>query len=373
MNKEDLKSLQNKQDDPCVSVIVPTHRISTNTKEDHIRLKNAIKRVSESLHEQYDKKKVTPLIERLEKIVENELDYANLLEGLGIFISPNLEKIVHIPFEVEERVIVDTSFEVRDLLLSLNRELDYNVLLLSENNIRFFQGKGRNLMEIQDEQFQENFSGDEYEYQKANFINPAKGSPEGTAEKANEEQKKMKEFLKHLDNKLGNYINTKEPLFLLGDKQILGEFTDVTHHPDAIQGKLPGNFQHLTVHEVADKVQTEVKRYMHEHQEKALRNLEEEVGFDRVSSGLPNVYRDAIEGKGATLLVEEGYSEPAYLDETNYQLALSPENTEGYKKLHDAVDDVIEKVLEKNGTIQFVQNGKLQKYGKIAMILRYHD
>jgi len=268
---------------------------------------------------------------------------------------------------------VDTSFEVRDLLLNLNRELDYKVLLLSEHNVRLFEGKGRNVLEIEDENFPAHFSQGDYEYQKANFINPAKNSPEGSTEKANEEQKKVKEFLKRFDNILGEYVNGPEPVFLMGDKQILGEFEQVTHHGESIQGQLPGNFQHLSVQEIADKIQTEVKRYIHEQQEKAVRKLEEEIGYDRVSSGLTNVYRDAIEGKGATLLVEEGYSEPAYLDEANYQLYLTPENTEGLKKLTDAVDDVIEEVLDKNGEVRFVPDGKLQKYGKIAMILRFHE
>ncbi len=373
MLKEDLKALHQKQDDPCVSIIIPTHRVSAHSDVDYIRLKNAIKRATESLHEQYDKEKVAPLIDRMEALLERDLDYSNLLEGLGLFISSNMEKVVHLPFEVDEKVIVDTSFEVRDLMLSLNRELDYYLLLLSEDHIRFFEGKGRNLIEIKDDNFPDHHDKNEFEYQKAHFVNPGTGSLQGTTEKPNEEQKKVQEHLKHVDNKLSQYLTNQNPLFLVGDKQMLGDFETVTHFRENIQGKIAGNFQHLAKHELADKIHTEVKRYIHEQQERALRLLEEEVGYDRVTSGLSKIYRDAFEGKGAILLVEEGYSEPAYLDKSNYQLYLTPEKTDGLKRLDDAVDDIIEEVLDKNGEVRFVENGKLEKYGRMAMILRFNE
>ncbi len=371
MIQEDLKVLQNHEGDPCVSIIIPTHRVSTETDKDYIRLKNAIKRAIESLHEQYAKKQVSPIIQRLEAIMEDELDYSTLLEGIGVFISPSIEKVVHLPFEVDEKVIVDTNFEVRDLKLALNRDLDYQVLILSESNIRLFYGKGRNIVEYKDGQLPLKLDKETSEYQKANFINPGTASPGGSTEKANEEQKKIIENLKYWDNKLTSYFDHDTPLFIAGDKQILGDFEQITHHKDKIQGKLTGNFDHLRNHEIADKIQTEVKRYIHELQERAIRILEEEVGFDRVSSGLPKVFEDALKGKGSLLLVEESYSEPGYLDEKNYRLYLEPDKTDGLKRLEDAVDDVIEEVLNKNGEVRFVADGKLQKYGRIALILRY--
>lgn len=371
MIKEDLKVLQEKHDDPCVSIIIPTHRISTETDKDYIRLKNAIKRASESLHEQYDKKQVSPIIDRLETIMEDELDYSSLLEGIGLFISPSIEKVVHLPFEVNEKVIVDTTFEVRDLKLALNRELDYKLLMLSEDNLRLFYGKGRNIVEYKDDLLPLELNKEAYDYQKANTGNPGTSSPNGTTEKASEDQKKVIENLKHWDNKLTNYLNDKSPLFVAGDKQILGDFEQITHHRDKIQGKLTGNFDHLNNHEIADKIQIEVKRYIHEQQDQAIRMVEEEVGFDRVSSGLTRVFEEALKGKGSRLLVEESYSEPGYFDENNYRLYLEPEQTDGLKHLADAVDDVIEEVLNKNGEVRFVADGKLKKYGKIALSLRY--
>ena len=372
MRKEDLKALQGKFEAPCISINIPTHRVSSEKQQDYIRLKNAVKKVSETLNSQYDKKQVKPLIDKMEQILE-ELDYSRLLEGLGIFLSPDIEKIVHLPFPVEEKTIIDDTFEVRDLLLAMNKLIDYQLLLLNEDQVRFFRGKGTNIREYKDEQFPAYFDKNEYEYQKANFVNPATNSIQGTIEKANVEQKKINHFLAQVDEKLKSYLNSNIPLFIMGDRNIIGEYDGLTKHKNHIKGRITGNYQHLAAHEIADKAQIELNRYLDEQRDKALKQLEEEVGFDRVSSGLANVYKDAVEGKGSVLLVEKGYSQPAYLDENNYKLYVDPEDTTGLKKMNDAVDDVMEEIVNKNGEVKFVDNGKLHKYGRIAMILRFNQ
>ena len=372
MRKEDLKVLQGKHDEPCISIIIPTHRISTEKQQDYIRLKNAVKRVNQQLHEQYDKKKADSLSKRLEEIQE-ELDYSRLIEGLGVFLSPNTEKIVHLPFSVDEKVVVDTSFEVRDLILAMNKLVDYHLLLLNEDHVRLFKGKGTNIQEYLDNGFPAQFDKEDYEYQKANSVNPATNNIQGTLERSNADQKKIQHFLGQIDESLTKYVEKRTPLFIMGDRNIIGEYENISHHKDYIKGKITGNYQHYAQHEIADKAQIELNRYLDEQREKSLKQLEEEVGYDRVSSGLTNIYKDAVEGKGSVLLVEKGYSEPAYLDQGNFLLYITPEQTDGLKKLNDAVDDVIEQVIDKNGEVKFVENGKLHKYGRIAMILRFQE
>ncbi|MBK6634610.1 MAG: hypothetical protein IPG38_10090 [Chitinophagaceae bacterium] len=55
-------------------------------------------------------------------------------------------------------------------------------------------------------------------------------------------------------------------------------------------------------------------------------------------------------------------------DEIIYK-AIKPYNRYSYIK--DAVDDVIEKVLENGGDVEFVDEGVLKEYQHIALILFY--
>lgn len=366
----DLKLVAGKTADPAVSIIIPTHRVSSERQQDYIRLKNAIKKVQEQLESEYPKKEVQPVIDRLWAILE-EIDYSRLLEGLGVFLSHDFEKIVDLPFNVEERVVVDNSFEVRDIVLAQQRLVDYFLLSLHEDEAVLFYGKGANIKRVEDDKFPVSYDTNAWDKEKANFINPATGSSQGTLEKENTEQRSLQYFLRRVDQYLTDYLtNPDTPLFLIGGEQVTGEFQQITQHQDHITATVGGNYKHFAQHELADKLQPEINKYLQELRQAALDRLEN-ISRDYVTAGLPQVYRAANDGRADTLLVEKGYKEAAYLDKEYQLLYTNPEQTEGLTYLKDAVDDTIEQVSENNGQIRFVEDGKLAKYERIALILRY--
>lgn len=371
MLKEALKQLQNHKADPCISILIPTHRISSEKQHDEIRLKNAIKNVHDQLSQNYDKRTYTPLVERLEQIKE-ELDYSHLQEGLGIFLSNDLEKVIRLPFPVEEKVIIDQSFEIRDLILSINREINYDMLVLSENNTRFFEGLGRNVVEVRNEHFPAQYS-DDYEYEKPSIYSKTTQAYHGSHEKSQLEEAHIKQFLKTVDDRLASHLRDKTPLFVLGDKHIVSNFMNVTHHADKIYSNVEGNFDDYAHHHLADKIQPEINKYIEGQRNQALKDLKEKVGYNLVSSGIHQVWRDAKEGKGATLLVESGYGQPAYVGNDDLEIMLEPEQKDGLHHLKDAVDDIMEEVVDKGGQVRFVEDGKLEEYGRIALILRFSE
>jgi hypothetical protein len=69
-------------------------------------------------------------------------------------------------------------------------------------------------------------------------------------------------------------------------------------------------------------------------------------------------------------VVEKDYRIPGFLADNDYHLYLRPPQ-KTHKILPDAVDDIIETVLNKNGHVFFVDNGILENYHRIALIPRY--
>ena len=55
------------------------------------------------------------------------------------------------------------------------------------------------------------------------------------------------------------------------------------------------------------------------------------------------------------------------------EYSIFPDDSESnlHNVLSDAVDDVIELILKKNGEVIFVENGKLKSFERIALINRY--
>ena len=101
-----------------------------------------------------------------------------------------------------------------------------------------------------------------------------------------------------------------------------------------------------------------------------LSELDVAVSAKKYASSITEVWQLAQEGRGSTLIVETDFHYPARVDETGLFLTPADDPT-APDVIDDAVDDVIETVMTKGGKVVFVDDGVLEQYKHIAMILRY--
>ena len=88
-------------------------------------------------------------------------------------------------------------------------------------------------------------------------------------------------------------------------------------------------------------------------------------------SGIQEVWQAAKEGRAFKLLVEKDFRKPGFVAKDAYKLFFLRPPQNSHKILADAVDDIIEMVLEKNGQVFFTDNDALKDYQRIALITRY--
>ena len=81
------------------------------------------------------------------------------------------------------------------------------------------------------------------------------------------------------------------------------------------------------------------------------------------------MWRVANEGRGSLLLVEKDYHAPATTDEAGWHL-LPADEAAAPDGMDDAVDEIIETVLSKQGRVVFLENGQLETHQRIALNLR---
>jgi hypothetical protein len=152
------------------------------------------------------------------------------------------------------------------------------------------------------------------------------------------------------------------------DRQI-SFFQEVSQYTSAIAGTLTGNFDRATPHELTAPVWSIIQSVREAQQTNALRQLDEARGAQKVVSTIEEVWRLAQDGRGKLLLVEKNYHVPAIVTE-NGGLELA-EQVGGTEVMDDAVDEIIEAVLAKGGTVAMVDDGSLSDEQHIALILRY--
>ena len=200
-------------------------------------------------------------------------------------------------------------------------------------------------------------------------------SPERVANFSDSAEQKeilIDQFLHHIDKALDNILKRFHlPLFVLGAERILGHFKKLTKHSGAVSKYIHGNYEEATFPELNQLLAPHVADWKKEKQRELLKKLEVANGKMQLAMGIKDVWREAMNHKGRLLLVEKNYMVAAR--HGSQEAVIYNEESSGNTSLYikDAVDDIIEKVLENGGDVEFVDEGLLKAYQQIALIQYY--
>jgi len=180
---------------------------------------------------------------------------------------------------------------------------------------------------------------------------------------------RLREFVRTSDQHFDHYFG-QDPLRLVvvGEKKALSVFESVTTHQDVLIGMVEGDYAATSPHDLGKIVWPIVKEAMAGIGEKATHDLEAAESSENIVSGIDAVGRLAGSGTGDTLFVEEGFHIKGGIRETDHSLIKS-EDLDIREEIDDAVDSVIEKVLEKGGRVIFLASGSLAKLQRIALVM----
>jgi hypothetical protein len=361
MNRHDIQVLQQMRGPLSISIMLPTHRTSPDNKQDPIRLTNLVGQASKRLLEEFSRRQVDSVLTRLEKEAQ-AIDHENNLDGLALFANQDFAHFYRVPFRLQERVVIGDNFQTRDLVFALNRTPRYWVLALSEQPTRLFEGTRDTLIEIREEGFP-------MEHVEAGGASNLPGG-QGVSRSAYRDEY-HRQFFRNVDGAFANfYKDDPLPLALVGIERYHSFFNEVSAHVDQIVGRVTGNHDKTSAHDLGRLVWPEVKKGLAAQRQQYLDELGAAVGAQRSASGLGEVWRFAQDGRVSLLLVEEGYHQPAKVDDSGRHLTEVDDNSP-LDVMDDAVDDLIEAVLDKGGRVRFVEPGQLDKHQQIAAVLRY--
>jgi hypothetical protein len=144
----------------------------------------------------------------------------------------------------------------------------------------------------------------------------------------------------------------------------------VTSNTEQIITSVSGNYDKKTPHELSKIIWPAVKKELNITRQEVLSRIEKAINSKKFVSGIDEVWQTTGQGKGDTLVVEEDYHVSAKINQETKQLILTDEKDQP-GVMEDAVDEVIELVIAKGGKVVFVNNDSLEKYNRVAMILRY--
>ena len=267
----------------------------------------------------------------------------------------------YLPFALPERVVVEETFLTRDLVFAMNRTPRYWVLVFSEQPTRLFEGTRDTLVEVQEGGFPMTHEGP----------GGATSLPGGFGVNVSATRdERHRQFFRAVDEALKPFqADDPLPLAVVGVDRFQAFFAELTAHEDSILATLNGSHDKTSPSDLAKLVWPLVEAGLAANANRSCQNW---IGLSVSRKSLPLSARYGgwrTKGADGSCWLKKT-STSRQLDETGIHLSPADGPT-APGVIDDAVDDIIETVLSKQGRVVFTADGQLSTHQQIALILRY--
>jgi Bacterial archaeo-eukaryotic release factor family 3 len=346
---------------PAVSILMPFEpKMSLETETEH-RLKVVIGKVEKELMASYPAEKAMPVLNKLHHLVR-DLNFDTHKKSIAIFVSPLIEKVYYLDFHVVEKVVIDESFEIRDLVYNKKQSVQFLILILSGKSSKMYWADHSKLVLIKSS-LPENI--DAYERDMPEKVG-------NFSDQHNHHEILLWKFIHHMDEGLSLILKAYPlPVFVLGPAKVLGNFKKMTKNQKSLVGYIHGNYEYASITEILSAMKPYVAEWRKIKQQSILQELDEAASRHQLDAGMQAVWESATHKIGRLLIVERDFIYPTHLGEGPDHIDKQDPTEPNPFYIKDAVDDVMEKTLNNGGDVEFVDNGLLVAYDHIASI-RYH-
>jgi hypothetical protein len=379
---DDMKTLVERRQWPCISLCLPTHRAGKDRRGDPIRLKNAVGTARERLIEiGYPKDRVAELLAPAGDLVTSRDFWLHQADGLAVFLAPGLFRYYRVPLKLQDDVVVADHFSLKQLAPLLTESGRFYVLAFSRNQIRFFDATRTSIHEREVPDMLKSINDlrqfDDVEEQLQGHTMPmAQGGKadimfhgQGNAADMAAYKADMARYLTAVSRRLEKYLNTETtPLILAAVEYEQSLYRQVNSYHHLLEEGIVGNPDDLgeeQIHQAAWKI---VEPHFAEARGIELRHFADLSRTDKTSDRLEDILPAAFHGRVRTLFVRHNACVWGRFDAES----LSVETHDGPDEEDvDLIDLAIIHVLQNRGAVYALQDQEMPTTRAQAAILRY--
>lgn len=189
----------------------------------------------------------------------------------------------------------------------------------------------------------------------------------------NDREERLREAFRITDRLFGDcYRHDPLGLVVTGERSMLDIFDSVTAYGDIIIGHIEGDYGSTSLHDLGKIVWPVVREALSGLLDETIHDLEIATKEGRAVCGLAAVSQLEMAGVKATLVVENDYHIRGSIQKTAQSLEIS-QDVDVMQEIDDAVDAVIERVLESGGNVVFAPSGSLNTLERIVLLRHESD
>lgn len=366
LDREALGELTAYTATPCLTLMMPTHRMPPERETDPIQFKNLVQELKRKMKENGFETH-TPLLKPLEAVFNDRDFWNHQRAGLAIFIAPGLFRSFRMPTALPVQTIVSDTFHVKPLYRYFQENNWFQVLVLNRDDVKLFEGNRFEFHEVPLEDkvpmSMKDALGSEL---TEDHLNAGSASPSasgnrmdgnvvtgavthGYMEKSQEQDNDTMRFFRMVDRAIDEYFSSPSglPLILAALPENQAVFREVSKNRLLQEKGIEMDASKVSADAIRDHAWNVYKPQYHER----IRALVERQGL-AVSQHLSHtlledIAIDAIDGRIDVLLIEEGRIIKGRVLEKERRI----EYAAAGEGVDDVIDDLSAIVIEKGGRV----------------------
>lgn len=284
---------------PCVSIFMPTTRISRETDRDRIVLKNLRAEAFKRLMDQHGLRlpDAEALVLPVDELLEDDGFWPYLSDGLALFLAPDAHFTFRLAQPFTELLALGERFVVKPLVPLLSGDGTFYVLAISQNQARLIEGGRQGANEIRVEEMPGDMA-------KALSMRGREGTRAPNKQWQGDEGQKTlyRKYFLQIDRALRPFLGA-EPLVIAGVSYLVPIFREATSYRHLVPEGIPGNPEELSAAELHAKAWPLVEPFLDAPRRQALERFESLRGTDRVTDEVSTILGGALDGRVQTLFL----------------------------------------------------------------------
>ena len=357
---KELERLLTATADHCVSIYLPTHRVTQETQQDRILLRDLTRQAVEQLEAAgADADAVSDIEAHLVHLAEGDADedvddvdveefWANQAESLAIFASPGRFETHRLPNHLNAMVEVSDRFHITPLLRAVTFPHAAWILALSAGAVR--------LLEVGP-------SGAPEEVRVEDMPKDAYQSSGNKVVRARESA-----YARKVDTALRAVLTGSDlPLILAASKPMASLYRSVNTYPHLVGEREHSNPETSTDAELADAARAILDEVYAEQVAELAERFGDLSGQGRTATDASDLARLSTYGAVDTLLVDIDADVPGTIDDDGAVTLDDADDGVNY----GVTDEIARRVLLASGTVLAVRADDIPGGGPMAALLRY--
>lgn len=364
---------------PCLSLYQPTHRQHPDNTQDSLRFRNLVNQLAASLREQYPTRDISALLQPFEALADDRDFWNHTGDGLAVLGAPDFFRVYRLQRPVAELAVVADSFHTKPLMRIVQSAERYQILGLSRNAFRVFEGNRDAMDELPPingvpqtaDEWVGKDSGDREGAHRA--YGPQGGGAvtrHGTDVKQDADDRDTEQFFRAVDAAVLRHCSqpSGHPLILAALPQHHALFRSVSTNPSLMDEAIDIHPEAMSLDALRERAWQVVQPHYLQRLAGLVESFNTAAANGRGTDGLRAIAEAAVAGRVETLLIEAERLFPGRIDATSG--AITTANL-AHPDVGDVIDDLGEIVLRKRGKVIIVPAGRMPTNTGVAAIYRF--